>query len=126
MKIKKGDVVAIISGEYAPEKGQPYKTGEVIKVYPTKNKVVVKGINLVTKHQRPSQENPDGGITKIEAPIHVSNVAYFDPVKKVPTKIGYKVEDGKKYRVAKKSGTVIDVVADYSKKAAVKAAKQAK
>ena len=79
MKIKKGDIVAVISGEYAPEKGQPYKTGEVIKVYPETDKVVVKGINLVTKHNRPSQANPDGGITKIEAPIHVSNVALVDP-----------------------------------------------
>ena len=123
MKIKKGAIVAVISGEYAPEKGQPYKTGEVIKVYPEENKVVVKGINLVTKHNRPSQANPDGGITKIEAPIHVSNVAYLDPVKKVPTKIGYKVENGVKYRVAKKSDTVIDTVVDYNKKEAVKTAK---
>lgn len=126
MKIKKGDIVAVISGEYAPEKGQPYKTGEVLKVYPNKNRVVVKGINLVTKHNRPSQANPDGGITKIEAPIHVSNVAYLDPVTKKPTKIGYKLEDGKKYRVAKKSGTVIDVVADYTKKETVKTVKTKK
>ena len=123
MRIKKGDIVAVISGEYAPEKGQPYKTGEIIKVYPLTNRVVVKGINLVTKHNRPSQANPDGGITKIEAPIHVSNVAYLDPVKKVPTKIGYKVENGVKYRVAKKSETVIDTVIDYNKKEAAKAAK---
>ena len=123
MKIKKGDIVAVISGEYAPEKGQPYKTGEVIKVYPETDKVVVKGINLVTKHNRPSQANPDGGITKIEAPIHVSNVAYLDPVKKQPTKIGYKIENGVKYRVAKLSNTVIDTVVDYNKKEAAKAAK---
>ena len=117
MRIKKGDIVAVISGEYAPEKGQPYKTGEVLKVLPAENKVVVKGINLVTKHNRPSQANPDGGITKIEAPIHVSNVALLDPVSKVPTKVGYKIENGVKYRVAKKSNTVIDTVIDYNKKA---------
>ena len=107
MKIKKGDIVAVISGEYAPEAGQPYKTGEVLKVLPEENKVIVKGINLVTKHNRPSQANPDGGITKIEAPIHVSNVALVDPKTNKPTKVGYKVENGKKVRVAKKSSTVI-------------------
>lgn len=126
MKIKKGDIVAIISGEYAPEKGQPYKTGEVLKVNSAKNKVIVKGINLVTKHNRPTQANPDGGITKIEAPIHISNVAYLDPVTKKPTKIGYQVVDGKKYRVAKESGTQLDVVSDYNKKQTVKAAKKSK
>ena len=107
MKIKKGDIVAVISGEYAPEKGQPYKTGEVIKVYPETDKVVVKGINLVTKHNRPSQANPDGGITQKEAPISISNVAYLDPVEKKPTKVGYKFEDGKKVRFCKLSGTII-------------------
>ena len=116
-------MVALFLAHIHQKLQQPYKTGEVIKVYPEENKVVVKGINLVTKHNRPSQANPDGGITKIEAPIHVSNVAYLDPVKKVPTKIGYKVENGVKYRVAKKSDTVIDTVADYNKKEAVKAAK---
>jgi len=122
MKLKKGDVVAVISGEYAPAAGQPYKTGEILKVLPLTQRVVVKGINLVTKHQKPTQQNPEGGITKIEAPIHISNVAYLDPVTKKPTKIGYKLENGVKYRVAKKSGTVIDTVKDYNKKAA-KAAK---
>lgn len=121
MRIKKGDVVAVISGEYAAEKGQPYKTGEVIKVDSKNQKVVVKGINLVTKHNRPSNANPDGGITKIEAPIHVSNVAYLDPVEKKPTKIGYKIENGVKYRVAKLSNTVIDTVTDFNKKAERKA-----
>jgi large subunit ribosomal protein L24 len=68
----------------------------------------VKGINIVTKHNRPSQANPDGGITHEEAPIHISNVAYLDPVTKKPTRIGYQIVDGKKVRVAKASGTIID------------------
>ena len=68
---------------------------------------VVKGVNIVTKHNRPSNANPDGGITKMEAPIHASNVAYLDPVEKKPTKLGYKIENGKKVRYCKLSGTVI-------------------
>ena len=106
MKIKKGDVVAVIAGKHAPVNGV-YTTGEVLQVLYKTNRVVVKGVNIVTKHNRPSNANPDGGITKHEAPIHVSNVAYLDPVEKKPTKIGYKMEDGKKVRYCKLSGTVI-------------------
>ena len=112
MFIKKGDTVQVISGE---GRGT---TGQVLKVLVKEQKVVVEGVNKVSRHTRPSQANPDGGITKIEAPIHVSNVALLDPVKKVPTKVGYKIENGVKYRVAKKSDTVIDTVIDYNKKAA--------
>lgn len=101
MKIKKGDIVVIIAGE---EKGE---TGEVLQVLSKTNRVVVKGINVVTKHNRPSNANPDGGITKKEAPISISNVAYLDPVEKKPTKIGYKEVEGKKVRFCKLSGTVI-------------------
>lgn len=101
MKIKKGDIVVIIAGE---EKGE---TGEVLQVLSKTNRVVVKGINVVTKHNRPSNANPDGGITKKEAPISISNVAYLDPVEKKPTKVGYKFEDGKKVRFCKLSGTII-------------------
>ena len=120
MKIKKGDVVAVIAGKDKAVNGV-YKTGEVLKVYPATNRVVVKGINIATKHYRPSQAKPDGGIEKKEAPIHVSNVAYLDPVKKQPTRIRYEYEkdasgeyklDAKgkkiKYRVAVLSGTRID------------------
>ena len=106
MKIKKGDVVAVIAGKDKPVNGV-YKTGEVLAVYPATSRVVVKGINIATKHYRPSQARPDGGIEKKEAPIHISNVAYFDPVKKQPTRIGYKLENGKKVRYCKLSGTVI-------------------
>ena len=101
MKIKKGDIVVIIAGE---EKGE---TGEVLQVLSKTNRVVVKGINVVTKHNRPSNANPDGGITKKEAPISISNVAYLDQVEKKPTKIGYKEVEGKKVRFCKLSGTVI-------------------
>lgn len=106
MKIKKGDVVVITTGNNKPIKGN-YTTGEVLQVLPKSNRVVVKGVNIVTKHNRPSNANPDGGIEKREAPINVSNVAYLDPVEKKPTKLGYKIENGKKVRYCKLSGTVI-------------------
>ncbi|HHU81034.1 MAG TPA: 50S ribosomal protein L24 [Acholeplasmataceae bacterium] len=105
MRIKKGDIVAVITGKSKPVRGK-YNTGEVLKVMG--DRVFVKGINIVTKHNRPSQANPDGGITHEEAPIHISNVAYLDPVTKKPTRIGYQIVDGKKVRVAKASGTIID------------------
>jgi large subunit ribosomal protein L24 len=107
MKIKKGDIVAVISGEDKPVKGK-FKTGKVLRVYPKLEKVVVEGVNIVTKHRRPSQAKPEGGIDKKEAAIHVSKVAYLDPVTKKPTKIGYQEKNGKKVRVSKKSGTVLD------------------
>lgn len=101
LKIKKGDQVIVLSGE---DKG---KTGEVVKSMPKESKVVVQGINLVKKHQKPSQTTPGGIITK-EAPIDISNVAIVDPKTGKATKIGYKEVDGKKVRVARKSGEVID------------------
>ncbi len=100
MKIKKGDQVVILSGD---DKG---KTGEVVKAMPSEGKVVVQGVNLVKRHTKPSQTNPGGIVTK-EAPIHVSNVALTNKDGKA-TKVGYKVVDGKKVRVARKSGEVID------------------
>lgn len=107
MRLKKGDVVVVTTGKNKPNHGT-YTTGEILAVYPATNRVVVKGVNIVTKHNRPSNANPEGGITKKEAPIHVSNVAYLDPKEKKPTKIGYKLdEDGKKVRYCKLSGTII-------------------
>ncbi len=100
LKIKKGDQVVILSGD---DKG---KTGEVVKAMPSENKVVVQGINLVKRHTKPSQTNPGGIVTK-EAPINVSNVALMNKDGKA-TKVGYKIVDGKKVRVARKSGEVID------------------
>jgi large subunit ribosomal protein L24 len=107
MKIKKGDIVVVTTGKHKPSRGNQ-TTGEVLAVYPKTNRVVVKGVNIVAKHSRPSQSNPDGGIIKKEAPIHVSNVAILDTVTKKPTKVGYKFVDGKKVRFAKASGTVLD------------------
>ena len=101
LKIKKGDKVIVLSGE---DKG---KTGEVVKAMPKEGKVVVQGINLVKRHTKPSQTTPGGIVTK-EAPINVSNVAIVDPKTGKASKIGYKEVDGKKVRVARKSGEVID------------------
>ncbi|PCJ95879.1 MAG: 50S ribosomal protein L24 [Zetaproteobacteria bacterium] len=101
LKIKKGDQVVVLAGR---DKGAK---GEVIKVLPDVRRVVVQGINLVTKHQKPTQVSP-GGIQKKELPIHVSNVAVADPKSGEATRVGYKVlKDGKKVRVAKKSGETI-------------------
>ena len=100
MRIKKGDQVIVITGR---DKG---KTGEVVKSMPKDNKVVVSGINLVKRHQRPTQESA-GGIVSKEAPIHVSNVALIDPKDGKATRVGFKVENGQKVRVAKRSGEVI-------------------
>ena len=102
LKIKKGDKVVVITGR---DKG---KTGEVKKVMPTENRVIVDGVNMVKRHTRPSAGDP-GGIVEKEAAIHVSNVAYVDPKTDKPTRIGYKtLEDGRKVRYAKRSGEVID------------------
>ena len=101
LKIKKGDQVVVLSGD---DKG---KTGEVVKAMPAEGKVVVQGDNLVKRHQKPSQTNPGGIVTK-EAPLHVSNVALVDAKSGKATKVGYKEVNGKKVRVARKSGEVID------------------
>ncbi|MEI5909205.1 50S ribosomal protein L24 [Bacillus spongiae] len=102
MHVKKGDKVMVITGK---DKG---KTGSVLAAFPKKDRVLVEGINIVKKHAKPSQANPQGGIISHEAPIHVSNVMPLDPKSNEPTRVGYKVEDGKKVRVAKKSGEVLD------------------
>ena len=102
-KIKKGDYVVVLAGK---DKGQK---GEVLKVFPKEERVVVKGIKMVKRHVRPSQADPDGGIKTFEAPIHVSNVAHLDPKDGVPTRVGFiTLKDGNKVRVARKSGEVID------------------
>ena len=101
LKIKKGDEVVVLTGRNKGDKG------EVLKVLPEERRVIVQGINLVTKHQKPTQVSP-GGIQKKELPIHVSNVALVDPKSGDPTRVGYNVwKDGKKVRVAKKSGETI-------------------
>jgi len=102
LNVKKGDQVIVITGK---DKG---KKGEVIAALPKENRVVVSGINLVKRHQRQTPSNP-GGIVEKEAAIHVSNVAHVDPKDGKPTRVGHKVlEDGRKVRVARRSGEVID------------------
>jgi large subunit ribosomal protein L24 len=102
LHVKKDDTVFVITGK---DKG---KKGRIIAAYPRENRVLVEGINMVKKHAKPSQQNPQGGIVNQEAPIHVSNVMLLDPKTNKPTRVGYKVlENGTKVRVAK-SGEVID------------------
>lgn len=101
MHVKKGDKVMVISGK---DKG---KTGVVLTAFPKKDRVLVEGVNIIKKHMKPNQANPQGGIESREAAIHVSNVMLIDPKTGEPTRVGYKVEDGKKVRVAKKSGEII-------------------
>ena len=99
MNLKKGDKVIVIAGR---DKG---KSGVIQKVIPELNRVVVEGINVRKKHQKPTQANPDGSIVEVYAPIDASNVMLVDPKTKKPTRIGHKVVKGKKVRVALKSGT---------------------
>ncbi|WP_461201272.1 50S ribosomal protein L24 [Anoxybacillus sp. TBDG-1] len=102
MHVKKGDKVQVISGK---DKG---KQGIILAAFPKKNRVLVEGVNIVKKHVKPSQANPQGGIISQEAPIHVSNVMPLDPKTGLPTRVGYKVVDGKKVRYAKRSGEILD------------------
>ena len=83
------------------------KTGKVLSVLTEKDRVIVEGVNLVSKHTKPNTKQPQGGIIKQEAAIHISNVNLIDPASSKPTRVGFKVEDGKKVRVAKKSGQEI-------------------
>ena len=100
-KIKKGDKVVILSGK---DKG---RTGEVVKAMPKEGKVIVSGINVHARHRKPSQVIPQGGIERKEAPLHVSNVAIADPKTGAPTRVRFEERDGKKVRVAAKSGELI-------------------
>ena len=107
MRVKKDDTVVVIAGK---DKG---KKGKVVAVLPKQDKVVVEGVNIITKHQKPTAINPQGGIINKEAPIHVSNVAFYDSKSKSAAKLGYKVsvdENGKKtkVRVNKKTGAEVD------------------
>ncbi|CAM3519215.1 50S ribosomal protein L24 [Zobellia roscoffensis] len=101
LKIKTGDTVRIIAGDH---KGTE---GKVITVDREKNKAIVEGANMVSKHQKPSAQNPQGGIVKKEAPIHISNLALIDAKSSETTRVGYEVRDGKKVRFSKKSNEVI-------------------
>ncbi|SIS84142.1 LSU ribosomal protein L24P [Zobellia uliginosa] len=101
LKIKTGDTVRIIAGDH---KGTE---GKVMTVDREKNKAIVEGANMVSKHQKPSAQNPQGGIVKKEAPIHISNLALIDAKSGETTRVGYEVRDGKKVRFSKKSNEVI-------------------
>ena len=100
-KIRKGDKVVVLTGK---DKG---RSGEVLRVLPKDDKAVVRGVNVVRRHQKQSQSQ-EGGIISKEAPIHLSNIAIADPKDGKPTRVGFKIEaDGKKVRVAKRSGATL-------------------
>jgi large subunit ribosomal protein L24 len=101
-KIKKGDTVVVLSGK---DKG---KTGEVTKSMPKDSKVVVAGVNVITRHRKPSQVNPQGGLERAEAPLHVSKVAIADPKSGKPTRVRFETQGDKKVRVAVKSGETLN------------------
>ena len=101
MKIKKDDTVIVLTGK---DKG---KTGKVLKAMPKQGRVIVEGVNVQTKHQKQTQKAP-AEIKHQEGPIDVSNVMYYDTKEKKASRIGHKIEDGKKIRVAKATGTEID------------------
>ncbi|WP_260927125.1 50S ribosomal protein L24 [Novosphingobium sp. 9] len=100
-KIKKGDQVVVLSGK---DKG---RTGAVLQVLPKDGKVIVEGVNVATKHRKPTQQNPQGGIDRVAAPMAISKVAVATKDGK-PTRVRFEVQDGKKVRVAVKSGETID------------------
>ena len=102
-KVKKGDRVEVLTGR---DKG---KQGEVTKVMPEEGRIIVSGVNVVTRHQKPNQFD-QGGIKRFEAPINVSNVSLLDPKDGKPTRVGFRTDDhGRKIRFAKRSGEAIDV-----------------
>ena len=101
-KIKKGDSVVVRSGK---DKG---RSGTVLQVMPKDGKVLVEGVNVATRHRKPTQVNPQGGIERREAPMNISKVSLADPKDGKPTRVRFEVKDGKKVRVAVKSGETID------------------
>ena len=101
-KIRKGDTVVVLSGK---DKG---KTGEVVRAMPKDSKVIVSGVNVAARHRKPTQANPQGGIERKEAPLHMSKVAVADPKSGKPTRVRFETRDGKKVRIAAKSGELIN------------------
>ena len=101
-KIKKGDTVIVRSGKNKGDKGT------VLQVMPKDGKVLVSGVNIAARHRKPSQTNPQGGIDRREAPLHISKVSLADPKDGKPTRVRFETKDGKKVRVAVKSGETID------------------
>lgn len=101
IKIKKGDQVEIIAGASKGIKG------EVLQVFPDKNKAVVSRVNIMKKHIKPTTQNPHGRVIEAESPIHISNISLLDPHLGKPIRVGYIFEEGKKIRVSKKSGKAV-------------------
>jgi large subunit ribosomal protein L24 len=102
VNIRKGDNVYVLAGEYRG------KEGRVLSVQAAKNRAIVEGVNIVTKSAKPSAKHPQGGLSKMEAPINISNLALIDPKSGKPTRVGYKInEKGEKVRYSKKSGEEI-------------------
>jgi large subunit ribosomal protein L24 len=101
LKIKTGDIVRVIAGDHKGEEGK------VVKVDREKNKAIVEGVNMVSKHTKPSAKSPQGGIVKKEAPIQISNISLIDPKTKEATRTGVRVEGDKKVRFSKKSNQVL-------------------
>jgi large subunit ribosomal protein L24 len=101
LKIKSGDIVRVIAGDH---KGSE---GKVLKVDREKNKAIVEGVNMVSKHTKPSAKSPQGGIVKKEAPIQISNISLIDPKTKETTRVGLRIEGDKKVRFSKKSNQVL-------------------
>jgi len=101
LHIRRGDTVKVIAGD---DKG---KTGKVLQVLLEKNRAIVEGINISTKHTKPSAGKPEGGIKKVEAPVHVSNLMLVDPASGKPTRVGRKLSDNKLVRYSKKTGEII-------------------
>ena len=100
-KIRKGDKVVVLTGR---DKG---RTGEVVEVRPSQNRALVRGVNMVKRHQRQTAQQ-EGGIISKELPVHLSNIALADPKDGKPTRVGFKIQDGRKIRIAKRSGAEID------------------
>jgi len=101
LKIKSGDIVKVITGDHKGEEGK------ILKIYRDKNKAIVEGVNLVSKHTKPTTEKPQGGIIKKEASIHISNLALIDSKTKETTRVGIRVEGEKRVRFSKKSNQVL-------------------
>ena len=101
LKVKSGDLVKVIAGNHKGEQGK------IVRIFADKNTAVVEGVNLVSKHTKPSAANPQGGIVKKEAPIHISNIALIDPKTKEAARVGYRTEGDKKVRFSKKSNQVV-------------------
>lgn len=101
-RIRKNDMVQVMAGK---DKG---KTGEVLQVFPKKNRATVRGLNMVKRHLKPNQQRQQGGIVEKEAPLHLSNVMPLDPEDGRPTRVGSRIAEGKKVRVSRRTGKVLD------------------